>query len=217
MRRGSADTRSWPSATNWRWLPYPSGGEAALPVLPDRRRDLKAGHWRIWPEPFTPSPIPTATPAIWYDRSPCRNGTSPSKLFRKIIFTYGHRNVVRAVSSGLAQAAASTATSTRCCARPSRTVARTRIIRKSELLGFPPDRLGVRGAASPGAHDCGRRSSACRPSRRSARARHAAPRRFRVSSQRCSTIAAKMNLVRGLGRVMLAVACRSPVGCRLSS
>ncbi len=52
----------------------------------------------------TLSPIPTATPAISSPLPglPERN-LRPDQFFRHSFFTYGHRNVVRAVAAGLAQ------------------------------------------------------------------------------------------------------------------
>jgi len=63
----------------------------------------------------------------------------PEQFFSRIFFTYGHRNVVRAVASGLAQSGSvdgyvwEVMTET----EPALTGA-TRIVRKSEWLGFPP-------------------------------------------------------------------------------
>lgn len=77
-------------------------------------------------------------------------GTSPSKFFRQFFYTYGHRNVVRAVSSGLA-ASGSVDGYVYDVLRETEPdlVARTRIIRKSELLGFPPVACASVDAASP--------------------------------------------------------------------
>ncbi len=63
----------------------------------------------------------------------------PETFFSKSFFTYGHRDVIRAVSSGLAQSGSvdgyvwDVMNST----EPGLT-AKTRVIRKSEWLGFPP-------------------------------------------------------------------------------
>jgi phosphonate transport system substrate-binding protein len=77
-------------------------------------------------------------------------GSSPSKFFRQFFYTYGHRNVVRAVSSGLA-ASGSVDGYVYDVLRETEPdlVARTRIIRKSELLGFPPVACASIDAASP--------------------------------------------------------------------
>lgn len=66
-------------------------------------------------------------------------GLRPETFFREVIFTYGHRNVVRAVASGLAQSGSVDGYVWEVMAsmEPDLT-ARTRVIRKSELLGFPP-------------------------------------------------------------------------------
>lgn len=63
----------------------------------------------------------------------------PETLFKKTIFTYGHRNVVRAVASGLAQSGSVDGYVWEVMAElePELT-GKTRILRKSEELGFPP-------------------------------------------------------------------------------
>ena len=63
----------------------------------------------------------------------------PESFFRDMIFTYGHRNVVRAVAAGLAQSGSVDGYVWEVMAslEPDLT-SRTRVIRKSELLGFPP-------------------------------------------------------------------------------
>lgn len=66
-------------------------------------------------------------------------GFRPEAFFREVIFTYGHRNVVRAVASGLAKSGSVDGYVWEVMAsiEPDLT-SRTRVIRKSELLGFPP-------------------------------------------------------------------------------
>lgn len=66
-------------------------------------------------------------------------GVKPEEFFRDTIFTYGHRNVVRAVASGLAQSGSVDGYVWEVMAslEPELT-SRTKVIRKSELLGFPP-------------------------------------------------------------------------------
>ena len=63
----------------------------------------------------------------------------PQEFFRQTIFTYGHRNVVRAVASGLAQSGSvdGYVWDVMSSIEPDLT-SRTKVIRKSELLGFPP-------------------------------------------------------------------------------
>jgi phosphonate transport system substrate-binding protein len=63
----------------------------------------------------------------------------PDTFFRKTIFTYGHRNVVRAVASGLAQSGSVDGYVWEVMEElePELTK-KTRILRKSEELGFPP-------------------------------------------------------------------------------
>lgn len=66
-------------------------------------------------------------------------GTVPARFFRQFFYTYGHRNVVRAVSAGLAVAGSVDGYVYDVLRDTEPDVAaRTRIIRKSELLGFPP-------------------------------------------------------------------------------
>ena len=66
-------------------------------------------------------------------------GETPSSFFRKTFFTYGHPNVVRAVAAGLAQSGSVDGYVWEVMKEfePDRTGA-TRIIRRSEWLGFPP-------------------------------------------------------------------------------
>ena len=63
----------------------------------------------------------------------------PDQFFRQIIFTYGHRNVVRAVASGLAQSGSVDGYVWEVMAsiEPELT-GKTEIVAISELLGFPP-------------------------------------------------------------------------------
>ncbi len=63
----------------------------------------------------------------------------PEQFFRQTIFTYSHRNVVRAVASGLAQSGSVDGYVWEVMAsiEPELT-AKTAVMRKSELLGFPP-------------------------------------------------------------------------------
>lgn len=66
-------------------------------------------------------------------------GLRPEQFFRQTIYTYGHRNVVRAVASGLAQSGSVDGYVWEVMAslEPELTSGTT-VIRKSELLGFPP-------------------------------------------------------------------------------
>jgi len=63
----------------------------------------------------------------------------PDQFFRQVIFTYGHRNVVRAVASGLAQSGSvdGYVWEVMTTIEPELTN-KTEIVRVSELLGFPP-------------------------------------------------------------------------------
>lgn len=66
-------------------------------------------------------------------------GLRPENFFSRAFFTYGHRNVVRAVAAGLADSGSvdGYVWEVLTTAEPEITQA-TRIVRKSEWLGFPP-------------------------------------------------------------------------------
>lgn len=68
-----------------------------------------------------------------------RQKLRPEQFFRQGFFTYGHRNVVRAVAAGLAQSGSvdGYVWEVMSAIEPDLT-AKTKILRKSELLGFPP-------------------------------------------------------------------------------
>jgi len=74
----------------------------------------------------------------------------PETFFSRFFFTYGHRNVIRAVAAGLAQSGSVDGYVWEVVneLEPSLT-AGTRVVRKSELLGFPPVACSVRLAAQP--------------------------------------------------------------------
>jgi phosphonate transport system substrate-binding protein len=80
-----------------------------------------------------------------------RMGEAPERFFSRAIFTYGHRNVVRAVAGGLTRSGSvdGYVWEVLNSVEPDLT-ARTRIIARSERLGFPPfvarsDRIGEAG------------------------------------------------------------------------
>lgn len=66
-------------------------------------------------------------------------GATPDMFFRKTFFTYSHRNVVRAVAAGLAESGSVDGYVWEVMAEiePDLT-SKTRVVRKSEWLGFPP-------------------------------------------------------------------------------
>lgn len=77
-----------------------------------------------------------------------RHGTRPETFFARTIFTYGHRNVVRAVASGLVRSGSVDGYVWEALAvtEPGLTDG-TRVVARSEWLGFPPfcarsDRVG---------------------------------------------------------------------------
>jgi ABC-type phosphate/phosphonate transport system substrate-binding protein len=77
-------------------------------------------------------------------------GETPTRFFRETIYTYGHRNVVRAVASGLAQSGSVDGYVWDVIShRDPDLASRTRVLRKSELLGFPPVACLTINQASP--------------------------------------------------------------------
>lgn len=63
----------------------------------------------------------------------------PEEFFRRTIFTWGHRNVVRAVGSGLAMSGSVDGYVYEVLAQTEPKLTEgTRVVRRSELLGFPP-------------------------------------------------------------------------------
>ena len=75
-------------------------------------------------------------------------GETPDAFFTRTIFTWGHRNVVRAVAGGLVRSGSVDGYVWEALAAVEPDlVARTRIVSRSERLGFPPfaartDRIG---------------------------------------------------------------------------
>lgn len=67
------------------------------------------------------------------------SGLHPETFFRKSFFTYGHRNVIRAVASGLAQSGSVDGYVYEVvAAMEPELAAQTRVLRQSEWLAFPP-------------------------------------------------------------------------------
>jgi phosphonate transport system substrate-binding protein len=65
--------------------------------------------------------------------------TTPTDFFSSFFFTYGHRNVIRAVGAGLAESGSVDGYVWDVVSdREPELARRTRVIRRSELLGFPP-------------------------------------------------------------------------------
>lgn len=66
-------------------------------------------------------------------------GIGPDTFFRKAFFTYGHRNVIRAVGSGLAQSGSVDGYVYEVVREVEPSLMKsTAVVRKSEWLGFPP-------------------------------------------------------------------------------
>lgn len=67
------------------------------------------------------------------------NGLNPETFFKQTLFTYSHRNVIRAVGSGLVQSGSVDGYVWEVMREiDPDLVAKTRIVRKSEWFGFPP-------------------------------------------------------------------------------
>jgi len=65
--------------------------------------------------------------------------TTPAQFFRTFFFTYGHRNVVRAVATGLAESGSIDGYVWDVMReREPDLIKKTRVVYRSELLGFPP-------------------------------------------------------------------------------
>lgn len=77
----------------------------------------------------------------------------PDTFFSRYFFTYGHRNVVRAVAAGLAQSGSVDGYVWEVVREiePELTE-KTRVVRESELLGFPPVAANVRLQDTPTVH-----------------------------------------------------------------
>jgi phosphonate transport system substrate-binding protein len=84
-----------------------------------------------------------------------RMGETPDRFFSRAIFTYGHRNVVRAVAGGLTRSGSvdGYVWEVLSSVEPDLT-ARTRIIARSEKLGFPPFVARTDRMAEAGVMDC---------------------------------------------------------------
>jgi phosphonate transport system substrate-binding protein len=84
-------------------------------------------------------------------------GMGPEKFFRNFFYTYGHRNVVRAVAAGLAQSGSVDGYVWEVLheVEPDLT-ARTRVLRRSELLGFPPIASGKTRSRAPSSAELAR-------------------------------------------------------------
>lgn len=79
-----------------------------------------------------------------------RMGETPSRFFTQTIFTWGHRNVVRAVASGLAASGSVDGYVYEVMRETEpELIEKTRVIRRSELLGFPPVACAASLASDP--------------------------------------------------------------------
>jgi phosphonate transport system substrate-binding protein len=79
------------------------------------------------------------------------NGTKPQDFFRRTFFTYGHRNVVRAVAAGLAQSGSVDGYVWEVLTETEPELAKlTRPAWRSERMGFPPIATSAGNAGSEG-------------------------------------------------------------------
>ena len=87
-----------------------------------------------------------------------RMGETPERFFSRVIFTFGHRNVVRAVAGGLTRSGSVDGYIWEAlnAVEPDLT-ARTRVIARSEWLGFPPSSRAVIAWGSRAYRPAGRR------------------------------------------------------------
>lgn len=77
-------------------------------------------------------------------------GETPNGFFRETIYTYGHRNVVRAIASGLAQSGSVDGYVWDVLShRDAALASKTKVLRRSEFLGFPPIACLTINQASP--------------------------------------------------------------------
>ena len=75
--------------------------------------------------------------------------TTPAQFFRTFFFTYGHRNVVRAVATGLAESGSMDGYVWDVMKeREPELINKTRVVYRSEKLGFPPI-VGMKSASDP--------------------------------------------------------------------
>lgn len=80
-----------------------------------------------------------------------RMNETPESFFARTIFTYGHRNVVRAVAGGLTRSGSVDGYVWETLAQVEPTLtARTRVVARSEWLGFPPFAARADRMAEPG-------------------------------------------------------------------
>ncbi len=80
-----------------------------------------------------------------------QQGAKPQDFFKRTFFTYGHRNVVRAVAAGLAQSGSVDGYVWEVLAETEPELTRqTKPARRSEWMGFPPIATSVSNAESEG-------------------------------------------------------------------
>jgi phosphonate transport system substrate-binding protein len=85
-----------------------------------------------------------------------RLGETPDRFFGRTIFTYGHRNVVRAVAGGLTRSGSVDGYVWEALSQTEpELAARTKVIGRSEWLGFPPFVARADRTAEPGIAACG--------------------------------------------------------------
>jgi len=131
-----------------------------------------------------------------------RDGTTPERFFRQTVFTYGHYNVVRAVASGLAQSGSVDGYVYEVLreVQPD-LVAATRLVRASDWHAFPP--IACQAAMTNSDNTIKLRQALLRmhenPIGRETLAALRLDRFAEEPTALFDSIAANMNLVRGLG------------------
>lgn len=117
----------------WRGAPRYQSYLIARPDDPARSLAELRGGVHAFSDPDSNSGfLVTATDII-------RMGERPESFFRRTIFTYGHRNVVRAVADGLTRSGSVDGYVWEVLAeREPALASRTRVVAKSEWFGFPP-------------------------------------------------------------------------------
>lgn len=128
-----SDTLALVAAPLWRGRPlYQSYLIAGADELAESLEDLRGGT-HAFSDPDSNSGYLVTVSDL------ARMGETPDKFFGRTIYTYGHRNVVRAVADGLvASGSVDGYVWEVLTTEEPRLTERTRVVAKSEWLGFPP-------------------------------------------------------------------------------
>ena len=116
-----------------------SGGDRAAQSLDDLKGDVHA-----FSDPDSNSGWLVTATAL------AKRNQTPDRFFGQTLFTWGHRNVVRAVASGLATSGSVDGYVYEVMRETEpELIGRTRIVSQSELLGFPPIACAASLASDP--------------------------------------------------------------------